>query len=67
MSINVGADSASVVGHGDVVRKVHANPATFHGVGEIVRKDGTRVPFVLTGETSLTEAEVRKTLLSEEN
>jgi len=56
--------AASVGGQGAVVRKAQA--AKIHGIGEIIRKDGTRVPFELHGETHVSEAETREILKVED-
>jgi len=58
--------AVSVGGQGRVIKKAQAKPAQVHGFGEIIRKDGTRVPFELIGETHLSEAETRAILKTEE-
>lgn len=37
-----------------------AKPAEIAGKGEIIRKDGTKVPFEFVGKTTLSEQELRK-------
>jgi len=51
------SSEASVGGQAAVEKKPRAK---VEGRGEIIRADGTRVPFFLTGETEVPEAEVRK-------
>ena len=55
--------AASVGGQAAVEKKPLAK---VEGRGEIIRADGTRIPFFLTGETELSEADLRQHLKVED-
>jgi hypothetical protein len=59
----VESSEASVGGQGTVEKKPLAK---VEGRGEIIRADGTRIPFFLTGETELSEADLRQHLKVED-